>query len=64
MIQNSELSQITKWVLIWVGSWFVAFNLREIISVYIPEPTHQIIFGVAVLLIVAYIWDIKKYSGR
>ncbi len=64
VIQTSEVMQLTKWVLLWVGSWFVAFNLREIIAVRLPDPFHQILFGVGVLLVVAYIWDIKRYSGR
>ena len=63
-IKKDELWQLAKWVSLWVGSWFVAFNLREIISEKIPAPTHQIIFGLLVLVSVAFIWDIRKYNGR
>lgn len=64
MITKGEIWQLMKWTLLWVGSWFVAYNLREIIASYFPTPEKQILFGVGVLLFVAYFWDIRRYNGR
>jgi len=64
MIQEGEIWQLVKWVLLWVGSWFVAYNLREILAVQFSTPQSQILFGIGILLFVAFFWDIRKYAGR
>jgi len=64
MIKKDEIWQLLKWNLLWVGSWFVAFNLREILSVQFPTPLSQMLFGIGILLFVAFFWDIRKYNGR
>lgn len=64
VIYKDEIWQLGKWVLLWIGSWFVAFNLREILSTYFKTPESQMIFGIGVLLFVAFFWDIRKYNGR
>ena len=64
MIHKEEIWQLLRWVLLWVGSWFVAYNLREKLAVYFPTPDNQILFGIGVLLFVAYFWDLRRYNGR
>lgn len=63
MIAKGEVKQLVRWTGIWVFAFFTALAIREQLMVYLKTPFQQILFGIVGLLVWAYIFDLKKYSG-
>jgi hypothetical protein len=61
-ITSKEFKQISRWVILGVGTFFIYFYLREKVIEAFPNPNAQLIVGVALLLLAAYLFDITKYS--
>jgi len=59
-ITKSEINFIVVGATIAIILYFIVEPFKEILKQHFPSPTQQIIVGVILLLLGAYMWDLKK----
>ena len=62
-ITKREGRQLIRWTLTGVGSFFIYGYFNTKIKAAFPDSNAQLIIGVALLLIAAYMFNLTKYGG-
>lgn len=61
-ITKREWRQMTRWVILGVGTFFIYFYLRDKVMEYFPNKDAQLFIGIALLLTAAYFFNITHYG--
>ena len=60
-IKKKEMFQLVRWVMTGVGSFFIYSYLRARIIILFPNEISQLVVGIGLLLVSAYMFNLNKY---